>query len=78
MTPIEFATWMKGFVKAVDDYTITPKHWSDIKEILKTVDDTPTSYTVKLNETSGVGVNNTAQITNMTYNQDVLSTNTAL
>lgn len=76
MTPNEFATWMKGFVKAVDDYTITPKHWSDIKEMLKTVDDSPTSYTVKLNES--VGVNNTAHITDTTYNQDALSTNTIL
>jgi len=76
MTPTEFITWMKGFVKAVDDYTITPKHWSDIKEMLKTVEETPIAYSVKIDSSSVVGVSNTAKITDTTYNNDTLSTNT--
>jgi len=75
MTPIEFVTWMKGFVQAVDDYTITPKHWSDIKEKLKVVGEPQTTHTINISGGTGT-TNSTAHVTGKTPNQDVLSTNT--
>lgn len=38
MTPVEFVIWLKGFAKAANNFTLTPKQWDDIKEHLDAVD----------------------------------------
>lgn len=37
MTPNEFAIWLKGFAKAANNFTLTPKQWDDVKEKLDQV-----------------------------------------
>ena len=37
MTPEEFVIWLKGFATAASDFTLTPKQWDDLKEMLETV-----------------------------------------
>jgi len=37
LTATEFVTWLKGFVAAANNFTVTPKQWDDIKEKLSTV-----------------------------------------
>jgi hypothetical protein len=38
MTPREFALWLKGFVQAASNFTLTPKQWDDIKDQLNKVE----------------------------------------
>lgn len=37
MTPNDFIIWFRGFVKASNNYNITPKQWDDIREQLEKV-----------------------------------------
>jgi hypothetical protein len=37
MTPEEFVIWLKGFATAANNFTLTPKQWDDLKEMLETV-----------------------------------------
>ena len=37
MTPKEFVTWLKGFVQAAPNFTITPQQWDDLREQLDNV-----------------------------------------
>jgi hypothetical protein len=43
MTSQEYTQWLKGFLDAVDNYSITKKQFDTIREKLKEVDDTPQS-----------------------------------
>jgi hypothetical protein len=43
MTSQEYTQWLKGFLDAVDNYSITKKQFDAIREKLKEVDDTPQS-----------------------------------
>jgi hypothetical protein len=45
MTPKEFVTWLKGFVQAAPNFTITPQQWDNLKEQLDKVKEE--TYTVK-------------------------------
>lgn len=38
MSPNEFVIWLKGFTQAANTYSITPKQWEDVKEMLDRVD----------------------------------------
>ena len=40
MTSQEYTQWLKGFLDAVDNYSITKKQFDAIREKLKEVDDT--------------------------------------
>jgi hypothetical protein len=40
MTSQEYTQWLKGFLDAVDNYSITKKQFDSIREKLKEVDDT--------------------------------------
>lgn len=37
MTPEEFIIWLRGFAEAANEYNITPKQWSIVKEKLDSV-----------------------------------------
>lgn len=37
MTPTEFVIWLKGFVQAAPNFTITPQQWDDLREQLDKV-----------------------------------------
>lgn len=37
MEPIEFVIWLKGFAESANEYNITPKQWSAMKEKLDDV-----------------------------------------
>jgi len=37
MSERDFIIWLKGFVEASHDYSVTPKQWDAIKEKLKDV-----------------------------------------
>ena len=58
MIPREFVIWLKGFVQASNNFTVTPKQWDDLKDQLDKVeiDSLPSSITVS-----------NGQITNFTY-----------
>ena len=43
MTSQEYTQWLKGFLDAVDNYSITKKQFDSIREKLKEVDDTTQS-----------------------------------
>ena len=43
MTSQEYTQWLKGFLDAVDNYSITKKQFDTIREKLKEVDDTTQS-----------------------------------
>ena len=42
MTSQEYTQWLKGFLDAVDNYSITKKQFDAIREKLKEVEDAPT------------------------------------
>jgi len=42
MTSQEYTQWLKGFLDAIDNYSITKKQFDSIREKLKEVEDTPT------------------------------------
>jgi hypothetical protein len=44
MTSQEYTQWLKGFLDAVDNYSITKKQFDSIREKLKEVDDTPIGF----------------------------------
>jgi hypothetical protein len=48
MNAKEFVIWLRGFTKACNDYTATPKQWDHIKEMLEEVEDDH-QYFVKAN-----------------------------
>lgn len=37
MEPVEFVLWLKGFAESANEYNITPKQWSAMKEKLDDV-----------------------------------------
>lgn len=37
MTPEEFIIWLRGFAEAANEYNVTPKQWSIVKEKLDLV-----------------------------------------
>jgi hypothetical protein len=37
MTPNEFVIWLKGFIQAANNFTLTPKQFDDLKEQLNKV-----------------------------------------
>jgi alcohol dehydrogenase YqhD (iron-dependent ADH family) len=74
MTPNEFVIWLRGFVQASSNFTLTPKQFDDLKEQLDKVKESNT-YTIQIG-TGGTGVLNTTANINggMTYNNDVPTT----
>ena len=51
MTPNEFVIWLKGFIQAANNFTLTPKQFDDMKEQLdKVTTDEKLLWTVKYNE----------------------------
>lgn len=61
MTPLDFVIWLKGFAKAANNFTLTPKQWDDIKEHLDKVDiqNVKPYWKVEVNNSN---TNNTNQI----------------
>ena len=81
MTAVEFVIRMKGFVKAANNFTLTPKQWDDLKDKLSDVDIVDpkikgTRY--ELDATNWVTTNNTARINDVTYKQGESETKTLL
>jgi hypothetical protein len=51
MTPNEFVIWLKGFIQAANNFTLTPKQFDDMKEQLdKVTTDEKPLWTVEYNE----------------------------
>ena len=51
MTPNEFIIWLRGFVQASSNFTLTPKQFDDLKEQLDKVNTNEKPlWTVKYNE----------------------------
>jgi len=46
MTSSEYTQWLKGFLDAVDNYSITKKQFDTIREKLKEVEDTPIGFPI--------------------------------
>ena len=46
MTSQEYTQWLKGFLDAVDNYSITKKQFDAIREKLKEVEDTPIGVSI--------------------------------
>jgi hypothetical protein len=46
MTSQEYTQWLKGFLDAVDNYSITKKQFDAIREKLKEVDDTSIGFPI--------------------------------
>jgi hypothetical protein len=68
MTPHEFILWFKGFTQAASDYTLTPHQWDIVKDQLDKVhpeDKKSTSWSISY-----------GKLSDTTYKQDELSTNT--
>jgi len=65
MTPNEFVIWLRGFIQASSNFTLTPKQFDDLKEQLDKVvdsDDIPLiRYTLN---NSNLVTNTTQKITN--------------
>ena len=76
MTPNEFVIWLKGFIQAANNFTCTPKQWDDIKEQLDKVDNTPTKWTRHTLDASNWNTTSTGKVSDITYKQDELTTNT--
>ncbi len=55
MTSQEYTQWLKGFLDAVDNYSITKKQFDTIREKLKEVEDTPIGFPIG---TGGFGTPN--------------------
>jgi len=77
MTPNEFITWFKGFAQAASNYTLTPSQWDIVKDQLDKVNTEEktkgTRYTL---DASNWNTTSTGKITDTTYKQDELTTNT--
>jgi wyosine [tRNA(Phe)-imidazoG37] synthetase (radical SAM superfamily) len=80
MTPYEFVIWFQGFAKAANTYNITPKQWDSICEELEKVnlEDKSKKWTRYTLDETNWSSNNTGNITDTTYKQDELTTNTVL
>lgn len=81
MTPKEFVIWMKGFVKAANNFTLTPKQWDDLKDKLSDVDILDNNIKAtryELDSTNWVTTTNTAHINDVTYKQGESETKTLL
>jgi len=65
MTPNEFVIWLRGFIQASSNFTLTPKQFDDLKEQLdKVVDsDNITLSRYVLNDSHWI-TNTTQKITN--------------
>ena len=61
MTPIDFVIWLKGFIQASSNFTLTPKQFDDLKEQLDKVniENVKPYWTVEVNNSN---TNNTNQI----------------
>jgi len=46
MTSQEYTQWLKGFLDAVDNYSITKKQFDSIREKLKEVEDAPIGFPI--------------------------------
>ena len=64
MTSNEFVIWLKGFVQAAPNFTLTPKQWDDIREQLDKVKEDPTKWTRYTLDNSNWITNTTQKITN--------------
>jgi hypothetical protein len=50
MTSKEFVIWLKGFTEGVHHYSINPKQWDLLKEMLAQVNDSITTQNINKNE----------------------------
>ena len=78
MTPNDFVIWLRGFVQASSNFTLTPKQFDDLKEQLDKVNDKPNTggYTISIKDGT-YGTTTTAEgRADVTYKQDELITKT--
>jgi hypothetical protein len=79
MQPLDFVLWLKGFIKASNPYNITPKQWDDLCEQINKVDtDHNLQSGIKYVTDSKNVTLSKGYISDTTYNQNVLTTNTIL
>jgi len=79
MTPNEFVIWLRGFVQAANNFTLTPKQWDDIKEQLSKVKEITHNggYVISTNTGTIGHITTTAERReDTTYNNAVLTTKT--
>jgi hypothetical protein len=76
MTPNEFVIWLKGFTQAANNFTLTPKQWDDIKEQLDKVNTEEDTLLTRYVLDNNWNTNNTGTISDITYKQNELTTNT--
>jgi hypothetical protein len=76
MTPNEFVIWLKGFTQAANNFTLTPKQWDDIKEQLDKVNTEEDTLLTRYVLDNNWNTNNTGIISDITYKQNELTTNT--
>jgi len=80
MQPLDFINWLNGFVQASNPYNITPAQWDILKEQLNKVNNTSTKWTRHTLDNSNWSTTTTTADgrNDITYKQDVLTTNTIL
>jgi hypothetical protein len=61
MTSKEFVTWFKGFAQAANNYTLTPKQWDDVREMLAKVKDGEENVVLTRYTAPGWGVDHTGK-----------------
>ena len=76
MTPNEFVLWFKGFAQAASSYTLTPYQWDTVKEQLDKVGNENPFKKTEYILGGNIATTSTGKITDTTYKQDELSTNT--
>jgi hypothetical protein len=64
MTSNEFVIWLKGFIQASSNFTLTPKQFDDVKEQLDKVEEDPSKWTRYTLDKSNWNVNTTNKINN--------------
>jgi len=78
MTPNEFVIWLRGFIQASSNFTLTPKQFDDLKEQLDKVNNKPNTggYTISLKDGTYGTTTTSERRGDTTYNNDVLTTKT--
>jgi len=64
MAPNEFVIWLKGFIQAAPNFTLTPKQFDDLKEQLDKVEEDPAKWTRYTLDNTNWNINTTNKINN--------------
>jgi ribosomal protein S24E len=67
MTPQEFVHWFRGFAQAANNYTLTPKQWDDVREMLAKVKDEDDNVVLSRYKSEGWGTDHTGGPAKITY-----------